>query len=158
MRLLLALLSAALCHAETIPKIETKTVSGKPISLPTAASGKPAVLIFGFSQESDKQIEQWAKSLRAEQLTVYSIPVLESVPKLIRGIVASGIRSSTEPAFRDYMAPVFSGEAALKSLVQFKEPKDAYVVLLDATGNILFKGHGAAPETFQKFHAALPRQ
>jgi hypothetical protein len=155
MRLLLLALSVALCFAETIPKIDAKAVSGKAVSLPAAVAGAPAVLVFGFSKDSDKQIRQWAKRLNAEKVTVYSLPVLESVPRLVRGMAVSGIKGSTDASYRDFMVPVFANEAALKALVQYSAADDAYVVLLDPAGNIQWKGHGVAPDTFQKCLAAL---
>jgi hypothetical protein len=155
---LLSILFTAIAAAESIPRIEAKAVSGKTIVLPDAVAGRPAVLIFGFSKDSNKQTEQWSKRLHSAQVPVYTLPVLESVPRLIRGLVVSGIKGGTAAADRDYMLPVFSGEAALKQLVQFSQPDDAYVVVLDASGKIQWKGHGVAPETMQKCESALSGQ
>ena len=43
---------------------------------------------------------------------------------------------------RDHFVPVLKGESELKKFVGYKEPDDAYLVVLDPSGQIVRQTHG----------------
>jgi hypothetical protein len=131
-----------------LPKIEGENLSGHKVVLPDAAAGKVAVLIFGFTKASKLQTGAWADTLQADfvartDVLLYQLPVLEDVPRILRSIVISGIRKGVAENKRDRFIPVLQGEADLKKLVHYKEPDDAYLVVLDRAGSIVQQMHGA---------------
>jgi hypothetical protein len=75
------------------------------------------------------------------------LPVLEDVPRIIRGVVISGMRKGVPAALRDHFVPILDHEAALKRLVSYQAPDDAYLVLLDRTGQIVGQRHGSFSDT-----------
>ena len=80
-----------------MPKIEGENLAGQKVLLPDAAAGKIAVLIFGFTKASKGPTSAWADKLNADfgtrpDFTLYQLPVLEDVPRLLRGMVISGIK------------------------------------------------------------------
>ena len=142
------LASAAAQSLPPLPKIQGETLNKHQIVLPAAASGKVAVLVFGFTDKSKKQTTEWGKEISkqfAEQkdFELYQLPVLEDVPRLIRGMVISGIRKGVPENERDHFVIVLQGEDDLKTLVGYKEEDDAYLVILDRSGNIARQRHGA---------------
>ena len=68
------------------------------------------------------------------------------MPRLIRGMVISGIKKGVKEGVRDHFVPILQGEAALKNLVGYKEPDDAYLVVLNPAGQIVRQVHGAYGE------------
>src|SRR5579863_6264015 len=94
----LALVAAMAAQAtQPMPRIEGESFAGQKVVLPDAARGKVAVLIFGFTKASKESTSAWAGKIRAELGTrtgfeLYQLPVLESVPRFIRGMVISGIK------------------------------------------------------------------
>ena len=44
---------------------------------------------------------------------------------------------------RDHFVPILHGEAELKKLVNYKEPDDAYLVVLNRSGRIVGQTHGS---------------
>jgi hypothetical protein len=83
--------------AQEMPKIEGESFAGAHVVLPDATSGKVAILVFGFSKASKGPTSEWAKKISAEyanqpSFALYQLPVLEGVPRFIRGTVISGIR------------------------------------------------------------------
>ncbi len=130
-----------------MPKIEGESLAGHPVVLPDAAAGKIAVLIFGFSRASKGPTGDWEKKLSADfssqpAFTLYQLPVLEDVPRFIRGMVISSMKKGVAENRRDHFVPILQGEAALKKLVNYKESDDAYLVILDFDGNIAAQMHG----------------
>jgi hypothetical protein len=147
--LILASISAAAqSTAETpMPKVEGESLAGHHIVLPNAASGKVAVLIFGFTKASKVPTAAWAKKISADFasqpfFTLYQLPVLEDVPRLVRGMVISSIRKGVPDEIRDHFVPILNGEAELKKLVSYKQQDDAYLIVLNRDGKIAAQTHG----------------
>ncbi len=138
--------------AQGLPKIEGDNLAGNHVTLPGAASGKVAVLILGFSKASKAPSSAWAQRIETDfagipDFVLYQLPVLEDVPGFIRGMVISNIKKDVPESRRDYFVPVLHGESDLKELVTYKEPDDAYLILLDPGGKIAYQIHGMLSET-----------
>jgi hypothetical protein len=157
--LLLACVSSAAQSPEHIPKIQGETLAGRKVLLPDAAKGSITIFIFGFTKASKTPTGEWAKKLFAQFGThsgfeLYQLPVLEDVPRLVRGMVISGIKKGVPENARDHFVPVLQGEAELKKAVHYQENDDAaYLVLLDREGNVVQQTHrpitGASYSTWQ---------
>ncbi len=133
--------------AQQIPKVDELNLSGHRVQLPQDVSDKVAVLILGFSRASKEPSTAWNTKLQSNLgkmpgIEIYSMPVLEEVPGFIRGMVVSGIKRGVPENLRDHFVPVLHNEAEWKKLVNYKEPDDAYLVVLDRTGNIAYQMHG----------------
>ncbi len=136
---------------QPMPRIEGESLSGQEVVLPDSVSGKVAILILGFTKASKTQCGAWADKLyrdssKQEGVEVYQLPVLEDVPRFVRGMVISGIRKGTAENRRDHFVPILQNEAELKRLVSYKEESDAYLILLDPTGKIVGQFRGSPSE------------
>src|SRR5579871_4916519 len=148
------LLWASLALAQGIrpmPRVEGESLAGSTVVLPDAAKGKVAVLIFGFTKASKGPTSAWANKLNSElgnqpDFVLYQLPVLEEVPRLIRGMVISGMKKDVRENMRNHFVPILRGEAELKKLVSYKEPDDAYLVVLNRSGQIVQETHGSSPD------------
>jgi hypothetical protein len=134
--------------APEMPKIEGESLAGHKVVLPDAAAGRVTVLIFGFSKASKVPTSAWASKLQADfrarpDFALYQLPVLEDVPRFVRKMVISGIKKGVPEGLRDHFVPILQGEAELKKVVHYKEPDEAYLVLLDRAGNLVRQSHGA---------------
>jgi hypothetical protein len=157
--LLLRILPCAIFLASSLaqsvpqmPKTEGESLAGRKVVLPDAASGKIAVLVFGFTKASKTQTSAWASKLQADfgtraDFELYQLPVLEDVPRMVRGMVISGMRKGVADDKRDHFVPLLQGEAELKKVVGYKEADDAYLVVLGRAGTILEQSHGAPDDT-----------
>jgi hypothetical protein len=72
------------------------------------------------------------------------MPVLEAVPKMIRGMVISGIKKGVPENQRANFVPVLHNEDDLKKFVAFKAENDAYIVVLDGSSKVAYRTHGAS--------------
>ncbi len=157
----LASSSAPAASHDSLPRIEGENFSGEKVVLPDAAQGKVAVLIFGFSKASGAESRAWAAKISADfqshsAFTLYQLPVLEDVPRLIRGMVISGIRKGVPENARDHFVPLLKGAADIRKLVHFKEPDDAYLVILDRAGEIAGIVHGPPDQdSYKQFRRVI---
>jgi hypothetical protein len=143
----LVLLLAIGAAAQQLPRLQEENLVGQLVVLPDAAAGKLAVLVFGFSRASQYSTGAWMKRLRNDfganaGITLYQLPVLEDAPRFIRGMITSGMRKGVPENERANFVPVMHNEAELKKLVNYKEPDDAYLVVLDRGGNVVYQTHG----------------
>ena len=115
--------------------------------MPDDASGKVAVLVLGFTKASKEPTGAWADKIQAEfsgrsGFELYQLPVLQDVPRFIRGMVISGMKKGVKMNMRDHFVPILQREEELKKLVSYKEPDDAYLVVLSPAGQIVRQLHG----------------
>ena len=143
------------------PTIQTKTLDGKSIQLPTT---KPKQLyILGFSQDSGKGMELWVNKLGITYLNDhwdwYQIAVIGGVPPFVDGIIKNSIKKTMPKSIQPRFIPYFGNR------FKFTEPlfpdglddEDTPVlVLVSEDGNIEWI-HQATPSTknIQLLHAQL---
>lgn len=158
----LAFLSSSFAQSvPQLPKTEGESLAGNKVVLPDAAAGKVAVLIFGFTRASKDQTKAWASRLQADfgtrpDFAFYQLPVLEDVPRLIRGMVISGIKKGVAENQRDHFVPILQGQAELKKFVQYSAADDSYLVVLGRAGNVADQSHGAPDDAnYARFRGAL---
>jgi hypothetical protein len=135
--------------AQILPAVHGTSVSGRPVTLPDQVKGKIAVLVIGFSRGSAAPTGAWATRLKTDfarnpDVTIFRLPFLEEVPRMFRGLATSGVSKSAGPDDRDAVVPVFESEAAFKRLVKYSKPDDAYILVLDRTGQIRLLSGGDA--------------
>lgn len=137
--------------AQQFPRLQEENLAGQQIVLPDAASGKAAILVFGFTKASQNTTGAWMKRLQHDYgksagVVLYQLPVLEEAPRIFHGMIVSGMKKGVPEGERANFIPVMHNEAELKKLVGYKEADDAYVVVLDHTGRVAFQTHGATPD------------
>jgi hypothetical protein len=121
------------------PRLSAKTLTGKSLELPAAALGKPAVLLFSFSRTAGKDAHLWKERLARDfssAVPTYDVVVLESVPKLFRGLVLSGIRSGMPLSMQDRTVVLYQDEKLWKTRLTASDNNRAYVVLLAPDGQL----------------------
>jgi hypothetical protein len=140
--------TSSLQPGETLPQIAEQALTGKSIELPAAASGKPAVVIFSFSKAAGNDARSWNERLGRDFPTVpsYTIIVLESVPKLFRGMALSGIKGSMPIAMQDRTLILYRDETLWKQRLAFSVESRAYVLLLGPDARIDWRSEGAFTE------------
>jgi hypothetical protein len=149
----LFLLASLTWAADSFPSIEGENLLGKKLAFPEAAKGKPAVIVIGFTHASQTQTKAWGIKL-APEFPVYSIAVLEDVPRLVRGIVSGGIKRGIPQNQRERFLLVYHGEKELKQAVRFQQPDDAYLAVIDRDGAIRWRFHGPVTDsTVQELRA-----
>ena len=149
--------------AQQFPRLQEQNLNGQQVVLPEAASGKIAVLVLGFTRSSQNPCGAWAKRVlddfgKSSGVVLYQLPVLEDAPRPLHGMIVSGIKKGVPENVRGTFVPVMHDEAALKKLVGWSESSadDAYVILLDRNGAILFQTHGATPDpAYAALHSKL---
>ena len=149
--LVAAIATAQTPQAESLPHVEGVALSGKKIVLPDDARGKVSLLVIGFSRKSGDATRAWVTRFRKDfgadpRYAAYPVAVLEDAPRFLRGIILGSMRKNTPLAEQDQFVVIFQGEADLKKVVAYSAADDAYLILLDSSGAVHWRGHGVFRE------------
>ncbi len=141
-RLAVLLFLALRLAAQQFPAIEAQNLREHRVKLP---DGAPAVIVMSFTHASQNQTKAWSQRI-GTQMPLWSIAVLEDVPRLVRGMASHGIKSGVPEPQRERFLLVYHGEKELKQAAGFSTPDDAYVLVIDKSGAIRWKFHGAVTD------------
>ena len=155
--LVLALLTVGFATAEVqsarIPTTHGTSFAGTEVTLPDDFKGKVGVLVLGFSKSSGDVCKGWghrlAESYRnSHEVMYYQVPVLESVPKLIRGMVLRSMKSGVPETEQAHFMPTFTDEAEWKKIVSYANADDAYVLVVDGYGKVRWQTSGKVTDAW----------
>jgi hypothetical protein len=129
-----------------IPEVEATALSGRVVRLPQDLPPR-AVLILGFSEKSSYAAAECGERLgealaKQPEVKIYQIPVLEEVPRLVRGFVTRSMKRSVPEHLQSTFIPVFDHETEWKRLSGYAAPEDAYILLAGHQGQILWRTLG----------------
>lgn len=138
-----------------MPTTQGQSLSGHEVTLPGATSGHPAVIVIGFSHSSQKSMEHWDKEIGAKVtakpgVPLYNVAVIQDAPRFLRGMITHSMKAMVPAAGQDRFLTVVQGQDELKKAVDFSTGDEAYVVVLDSAGKIVFRTHGEPSETAKK--------
>jgi hypothetical protein len=139
--------ASELTAGENLPELRGEYLSGRKAILPKDASGRVALLLFGFSYQSRFAVEAWTKRFREEfeknpRVAFYEIPMIGGMARLGKWFIDSGMRRGTPPADHENVITVYGGTAAWKQRLGVQAEDFAYLVVVDQKGNVAWRHAG----------------
>ncbi len=128
--------------AENLPVTPAETLAGQKMEFPTGVVGKSSVCVFGFTKEAGDRTKVWMTRLSQDGINSWSIANLEGAPALVRGMIRSSMRKGTPAPLLERSLILTKDEKAWKHAVGAKQDNLPVVVLLDATGSVLWTYEG----------------
>ena len=130
--------------ADRFPHVEAEALSGRKLTLPDASAGTPALIVIGFTHGSNEQVKAWTERAGKEipAKSVYTLVELESAPRMVRGMIRSSIKGSTPKEHYDRFVIDYQHEQELKTAAGYEAGNDAYLVLIDGQGQVVWRAHG----------------
>lgn len=147
----LAVAAGRLPTGDVLPALSGETLSGKRLDLPTARAGSPSILVFSFAKAAGADSHLWNERLGKDlgpdsPVRVFRVIVLESAPKLFRGMAVSGIKSGLPKPLWDRTLLLYKDEDLWKQRLAVASDKHAYLVVLDGEGRVQWMSNGAFNE------------
>jgi hypothetical protein len=140
------LAAAAIQPGERFPQLTGKSLAGPEVTLPAADMGSKRVVVFSFSKASGDDSRLWnehlAKDYGPNGVLRFRVIVLQSVPRLFRGMAVSGIKSGVPRGEWDRVILLYQDEQPWKERLRVSNDKYAYVVLVDGEGRVEWMGSG----------------
>jgi hypothetical protein len=137
---------------DVLPELRGEYLTGRNAVLPQDAKGRVALLMLGFTYDSRFPVEAWAKRFRQDfpsepRVTFFEIPMIGGLAKLGKWFIDGGMRRGTPQADRENVITVYRGSEVWKRRVDFRDPKSAYLILIDGGSKVLWIYAGSLDET-----------
>jgi hypothetical protein len=129
---------------DTLPLLEGEALSGKRVQLPAATGHHAAVICLGFSENSRHAVEKWDIRFRkdfkpSETPLLYTVPVIEgAMGRFAKPFIISGMRKGTPQDVQDLTVVAFYSDNDWHQRMQVKDENQAYVVLIDGQGRVVW--------------------
>lgn len=127
---------------EPFPTVNGESLAGEAVTLPDALAGQPAVLLVGYKQETQFDIDRWLlgfaqAGLKAPLLEVPTIPSLGA--SLASGFIDDGMRAGIPKEDWGVVVTVYGGNARpIVGLTGNENGNNARVMVLDADGTVVW--------------------
>lgn len=135
---------------ETFVSVEGLSLTGEERRLPEDLAGSPAVLLVGYVQEAQFDLDRWLLGLAQVEspVAIYEVPTIEGlVPGLLSGTIDDGMRSGIPQEDWPTVITVYDDAGRIIDQTGQENPRNGRVMLLDGTGTIVWfhdRGYSAS--------------
>jgi hypothetical protein len=141
----------ALAVGDRLPELRGEFLNGRKAVLPEAARGRVTLLLLGFTYQSRFAVEPWAKSFRERfgadpRVTFFEVPMIGGLARMGKWFIDGGMRRGTPKEDYEHVITVYGGTDPWIQQVGFRDPDAAYLILLDRSGRVAWRGSGRPDE------------
>lgn len=136
---------------EVFPSITGESLAGQPVELPADLAGQPAILIVGYLQEAQFDIDRWLMGLiqAGVAVPILEVPTIPGlVPTLASDWIDDGMRSGIPREDWAIVVTLYGAAAEpVADLTGTTNGRLARVILLDSSGRVAWfhdRGYSAS--------------
>lgn len=122
------------------PRVSGAALTGESVTLPDQFSGSPVVILIGYVQRAQFDIDRWILGLMQTgvQTNIIEVPTITGMaPSIVSEFINDGMRSGIpEEDWRTVITLYDDAAEKVKTAFGTERPQSASVVLLDAAGKI----------------------
>ena len=118
---------------EALTKIERK--------MPEYFNGKNVILLLGYKQDSQFDIDRWLIGLDMTKtdVKVYELPTIQGLfPRMFSTTIDNGMRSGIPKELWGGVITIYADGAKLQEFTGNENPNNARVMLLDKNGKVVY--------------------
>ncbi|MCB0415338.1 MAG: hypothetical protein KDD50_13465 [Bdellovibrionales bacterium] len=124
------------------PKVHGTALSKEKVTLPEKFKGEPVIILVGYVQKAQFDIDRWILGLSDSQVKVKIVEVpavVGQIPSLISSKINNGMRDGIPNEFWKDVITLYNSDA--KKIAEFtgnEKPLNARVFALNTKGEIIF--------------------
>ena len=148
---------------EWFPPVTGTSLAGAPVPLPTVGAGAPLLLLVGYEQEAQFDLDRWLLALDAAgwRVRTFEVPTLPGLfPRLLASTIDGGMRRGIPAEDWASVVTVYGDAVAIAAFTGNEDGLTGRVLLLDGAGKVVFfHDRGFSVGTLQRLQqvlAALP--
>lgn len=125
---------------ERMVKASGESLEGEAVVIPNDFAGQQTLLLFGYVQDSQFDIDRWLIGLdmTETEVAVYEIPTIKGMlPRMFKTFIDSGMRKGIPKELWKGVVTVYDDGDKLQRYTGNQNPNNARVMLLDASGHVL---------------------
>jgi len=136
-----------------------ESLQGKTVVMPQDFAGQETLLLFGYKQDSQFDIDRWLIGLDMTQTQVaaYEIPTIQGMlPRMFSGFIDSGMRKGIPKELWKGVVTVYADGDKIQRFTGNINANNARVMLLNKEGTIVyFYDQGFSVEALNDMREAL---
>ena len=137
-----------------------ESLEGNTVKMPADFSGQYTLLLFGYVQNSQFDIDRWLIGLDMTQTKVaaYEIPAIQGMaPRMFSTFIDNGMRKGIPKELWKGVVTVYEDGEKLQRFTGNQNPNNARVMLLNENGVIeYFYDRGFSVDALNKVRSILP--
>jgi hypothetical protein len=121
------------------PEVKGTALNGTEFNIPSDIAGAPAILMVGFVQKSQFDIDRWMLGLRQldNKTKLLELPTIRGIlPGMASNFIDSGMRRGIPEEDWSSVVTIYSDSDRIVNLTGNENPNNARVFLLDGKGQI----------------------
>ena len=130
--------------------------------MPQHFSGRPVLLLLGYVQNSQFDIDRWLIGLDMTETNIeaFELPTIAGMfPRFFQTKIDSGMRAGIPKELWKGVITIYKDGDKLQSFTGNKSPNNARVILLDKNGTIVyFYDSGFSVAALNKLRAVINQQ
>ncbi|XQW84745.1 hypothetical protein ACOYR1_16690 [Thalassotalea piscium] len=126
---------------QTFPSVSGQSLEKNKINIPEHFKDKFTLLLIGYKQNSQFDIDRWLIGLDMTntQVAVYELPTIQGLfPRMFSTLIDNGMRAGIPKALWNGVITVYQDGDKIQSFTGNEAPNNARVILLDKAGKVLY--------------------
>jgi cytochrome oxidase Cu insertion factor (SCO1/SenC/PrrC family) len=122
-------------------EVTGQNLEGNSVVIPRDFAGQETLLLFGYKQNSQFDIDRWLIGLDMTKTNVaaYEIPTIQGMlPRMFSGFIDGGMRKGIPKNLWKGVVTVYEDGDKVQRFTGNLNPNNARVMLLDKQGNIVY--------------------
>lgn len=144
---------------QVFPSVMGETLAQEPVRIPDDFRGDVALLLIGYKQDSQFDIDRWLIGLdmTRTQVDVYEIPTIQGLfPRMFSTTINNGMRAGIPKPLWKGVITVYQDGERVQAFTGNDKPNNARVVLLDKSGLVVyFYDEGFSVDALNQLRLAL---
>lgn len=130
--------------SKTFPRVAGNSLAKEPIVIPDSYRGKNTVLLVGYQQKAQFDIDRWILGILQADVPVQivEVPTIAGMmPQMVQGFIDGGMRSGIPEKDWASVVTVYEDADKIISAIGNERPQSAHAVLLDKDGKIVWSSN-----------------
>ncbi len=126
---------------EVFPSVSGQSLEQDTVNIPEDIAGEPAVLLVGYQQDSQFDIDRWLIGLDMTdtRVAVYELPTIPGLfPRMFSTVINEGMRAGIPKELWKGVITIYSGGEAVQAFTGNQNPNNARALLIDEQGQVVF--------------------
>jgi hypothetical protein len=147
---------------QTFPTVVGQTLEKKPLTIPTDLTGDFTLLLIGYVQNSQFDIDRWliALDVTETRVSVYEVPTIQGLfPQMFSTLIDNGMRAGIPKPLWKGVVTIYDDGEKIQAFTGNEKAANTRVVLLNDEGEILyFYDQGFAVDALNEIRSMLAAQ
>ena len=126
------------------PHVHGTNLNCETLAIPDAYSGKPTLLLVGYKQNAQFDIDRWILgAIQANiKAQIVEVPTIAGMmPRMVQSFINNGMRSGIPTSDWGSVVTVYEDAEKIINVLGNERPRNAHAVLLDKNGIIVWSSN-----------------